>query len=291
MHIERCTDLTLQLGECPVWDTPHQHLWAMDCRKGHLWRIDVATQRSECHLLPAPTGSFALNKDGKIVVAMKEAIGLYDPQTRSLTTVAELDEHLPNLRLNDGCALPDGRFLVGSMHINLQADEQPHGGIYTLSTQGQLERIGPALRTANGPMVRPHDGRLYICDSAEQTIYSFDIGSGKALDQRVFASTRALNSAPDGCCWDSEGGLWTALVRTGQIARFDAEGQLSTVLPVPVSHPSALCFGGDQLQDLYVTSISDSGRLSASGPLDGAILKIEGLGYRGLPKPYANIAC
>ncbi|MDR2331046.1 MAG: SMP-30/gluconolactonase/LRE family protein, partial [Comamonas sp.] len=148
---------------------------------------------------------------------------------------------------------------------------------------------GPALKTANGPLIHPHSGRLFIADSAAQSIYSFDISSGQAQDQQLFVSTQPQQSAPDGCCWDRDGGLWTAMVRTGQLARYDAQGALSQLISLPVAHPSALCFGGPDLADLYVTSISDSGRLRASGPLDGAILRITGLGYRGLAKPQARI--
>ena len=290
MHIERCTDLTLQLGECPVWDVEQQRLWAMDCRRGHLLAIDVSSQSYERHLLPAPCGSFALNADGRVVVALKEAVALYDPVTRSLQTLAELDLHLANLRFNDGTALPDGRFLSATMHIGLQPQEAPQGGIYVLDRQAKLQRIGPALRTANGPLIHPKTGRLFICDSAAQTIYYFDISSGQARDRKTFASTESLQSAPDGCCFDADGGLWTALVRTGELARFDEQGLLTERIALPLAHPSALCFGGPDLADLYVTSIADSGRLSASGPLDGAILRISHLGYRGQPKARAAIA-
>ena len=289
MHIEPLIPQRLALGECPNWDAATGQLWAMDCRRGQLLRIDPASGQTELHLLPAPTGSFALNADGRIVIAMKEALGLYDPASRQLHTLAELDEHLPHLRLNDGCALPDGRFLVGSMHLHLEAGEAPRGGIYVLERDGQLARIGPALKTANGPLIHPHNGRLFIADSAAQSIYSFDISSGQAQDQQLFVSTQPQQSAPDGCCWDRDGGLWTALVRTGQLARYDAQGALSELISLPVAHPSALCFGGPDLAELYVTSISDSGRLRASGPLDGAILRITGLGYRGLAKPQARI--
>ena len=75
-----------------------------------------------------------------------------------------------------------------------------------------------------------------------------------------------------------------------QTLPLEAAGVHPLCLALPLAHPSALCFGGPDLADLYVTSIADSGRLSASGPLDGAILRISHLGYRGLPKARAAIA-
>ena len=73
-------------------------------------------------------------------------------------------------------------------------------------------------------------------------------------------------------------------MRAGALARFNEAGQLTHRIDLPVAHPSALCFGGDDLNELYVTSIRDSGRLSADGPLDGAVIKLSGLGFRGLPR-------
>jgi hypothetical protein len=41
--------------------------------------------------------------------------------------------------------------------------------------------------------------------------------------------------------------------------------------------------------DLFVTTISDSGRLSASGPMDGAVLKLTGLGFSGAARPQCRM--
>lgn len=43
------------------------------------------------------------------------------------------------------------------------------------------------------------------------------------------------------------------------------------------------------MDDLFVKSIRDSGRLSASGPLDGAVLKVTGLGFRGTARPLCQM--
>jgi hypothetical protein len=43
------------------------------------------------------------------------------------------------------------------------------------------------------------------------------------------------------------------------------------------------------MADLFVTTIRDSGRLSASGPLDGAVLKLTGLGFRGSARPLCRM--
>lgn len=278
--IERVGNLSAALGECPRWDGAR--LWLMDCRKGQILTLDAAGLAEVRAEVPPPAGSFALRQKGGMVVALKEEVVLVDADgTRR--SVGRIDDSHPNLRLNDGVVLPDGSFVVGTMHIFREPGEAPLGGIYRLAPDLSFARIAPAVGVTNGPCVSPLDGRLYLCDSAARVIYSCALTGDGLTDRRVFASTEHLGSAPDGCCFDREGGLWTALVHAGAVVRFGPGGEVDQRIDLPLKHPAALCFGGSDLRDLYVTSISDSGRLKADGPLDGAVLRITGHGRRGLP--------
>lgn len=291
IQITRCGDLRLDLGECPIWDIASRKLWLMDCRRGRIYSLDRdfhATLEAE---LEPPTGSFALCRDGSLIVSRKETVvRLRNGQEEILGRIAE--SH-PNMRLNDGSVMPDGSFIIGTMHVFREPGEEPVGGLYRLGTDGSFARIGRAFGVTNGPNVSPRDGRLYVCDSTPRLIFSYTIGSdGSLSDERLFASTDSLGSAPDGCCFDSDGGLWTALVHAGAIVRFAPDGTVSQRIDLPLSHPASLCFGGFDMDEIYVTSIADSGRLRAEGPLDGAVLRITGSGYRGLPKPcFGEPAC
>lgn len=286
MQIERIGSLRAALGECPAWDAASGRLWMADCRKGLILAVAPDSGSVQSWQLPAPLGSFAFNGEDELVVALKESFALFRPADGSLRTLARIEDSHPNLRLNDGAPLPDGSFVAGTMHIYREAGEAPLGGLYRLDTGGQLTRIAQGLGVVNGPALHPDGGHLHVCDSAARKIYRYRMDAAGGLSAReVFVDTDALGSAPDGCCFDRDGGLWTALVHAGAIARFDQEGRLDVRIDLPVAHPASLCFGGDGLTDLYVTSISDSGRLSAHGPLDGALLRLRGTGYAGAPRP------
>jgi sugar lactone lactonase YvrE len=277
------------LGECPLWDPGTGHLWWLDCRRGHIHGLHWATQTHQHHEVPAPIGSMAFNRDGRWVLALKEEIVLFDPATRQMLSVGRLDDQHAHLRFNDGAALPDGRFLVGTMHTFRDEGVPPLGGLYVLETDGRLHRVDRGLGVVNGPVNHPVTGELFVADSEARQIYAYSHTDQEAWQKRVFVNTQSLESSPDGCCFDAQGGLWTALVRKGQLARFDAQGQLTHLVPVPLTHPSSLCFGGAELDDLFVTSISDSGRLSAQGALDGHVLCLKGLGFKGEPRPQCDI--
>lgn len=291
MEIQRLGDLKTALGECPVWHG--QQLWLMDCREGLIYALDPQTgDMTARHAAPAPLGSFAFNGDGgdAIVLALKEEIAALNLRNGQLRTLARIEVSSPHLRLNDGISLADGSFVVGTMHVFRAPDEAPLGGLYRLDTDLNLRKLDDGFGITNGPCVNPVNGRLHVADSAARVIYSYAIAADGALaDKQLFVRTDVHDSGPDGCTFDSEGGLWTALVRKGALARFDMAGQLTHEIALPAAHPSAVCFGGPEMADLFVTSISDSGRLSASGPLDGAVLKVTGLGFRGAARPVCRM--
>lgn len=289
MKIERLGELKTALGECPQWHDGQ--LWLMDCRAGSILALDLDTGAVAARLhAPAPTGSFAFNADGRIVVALKQQIALLDRQTGRLQTLADIGIDHPHLRLNDGTSMADGSFVVGTMHVPREPVEAALGGLYRLGTDLRLQRIAQALGVANGPAVSPVDGRFHVADSAERVIWSYAMSAdGTLSDRQLLVHTEALQSGPDGCCFDDEGGLWTALVRVGVLARFDPQGRLTHRIDLPLAHPTALCFGGDGMDTLFVTSISDSGRLSANGPLDGGVLRVTGCGFRGRARPLCRL--
>lgn len=291
MEIQRLGSLKTALGECPVWHG--QQLWLMDCRAGLIYALDPDTgEVTARHEAPAPLGSFAFNGDDGdcIVLSLKEEISALNLRTGQRRTLARIEASSPHLRLNDGTSLADGSFVVGTMHVFRAPDEPPLGGLYRLDTGLNLRKLDDGLGITNGPCVNPVSGRLHVADSAARVIYSYAIGAdGTLADKRLFVRTDDHDSGPDGCAFDSEGGMWTALVRTGALARFDMQGRLTHKIDLQVAHPSALCFGGPDMADLFVTTISDSGRLRASGPLDGAVLKLTGLGYRGSARPVCRM--
>jgi gluconolactonase len=53
---------------------------------------------------------------------------------------------------------------------------------------------------------------------------------------------------------DAEGGVWVAAGDAGRVVRFGADGSLDRELEVPASFVSSLCFGGDDMRDVYVTT-------------------------------------
>ena len=55
---------------------------------------------------------------------------------------------------------------------------------------------------------------------------------------------------------DSEGNYWVAMYEGGRLLRLSPTGELLQQIDLPLRCPTAVCFGGQDLRTLYVTSAS-----------------------------------
>jgi len=127
---------------------------------------------------------------------------------------------------------------------------------------------------------------LFVGDtSADYYRYRYDAERGAVGDRELFGDMSNLAGSPDGAAVDDDGGLWCALVGGAQLARFTDTG-LDRTVTLPVTNPTDVAFGGQDLDRLYVVSI---GLDAADAAMDGTLLVIDGLGSRGRPEPRARL--
>jgi sugar lactone lactonase YvrE len=71
---------------------------------------------------------------------------------------------------------------------------------------------------------------------------------------------------------DAEGHIWVALFGGGGVRRYTPGGLLVDRIELPVSQPTSVAFGGDDLQDLYITTATYqlTAEQLAEQPLSGA---------------------
>lgn len=77
----------------------------------------------------------------------------------------------------------------------------------------------------------------------------------------------------DGCAFDADGNLWVTLVLANRIVAISPDGQATTVIDDPdgalVKSPTSIAWGGHDMRDIYIGSISTpyvlKGRSSVPG--------------------------
>jgi L-arabinonolactonase len=284
IKIEAVTPTRDELGECPLWDLRSQSVFWIDSHR-HLVRRHTPSGGAyrEWHL-PSAIGSIALCESGRLLVALQREFVYLDLETGSQTTIGMVTHAADRIRLNDGRTDRGGRFLAGSV---VMGRPDKLGSLYQLDASGKIRQIDTGFACGNAICFSPAGDWLYFTDSHTRKImrYPYNTATGATGKPEVFVDTTLLDSGPDGAAVDSDGCLWTALVQVGKLARYTPDGKLERLIDMPVRHVSCPCFGGPNLDILFVTSISNSGNaLKDDHPDAGALFAIHGIGVRGLPE-------
>jgi len=240
-----------QLGEGPVWLADEQALLRVDIAAGELvCRAGGMERRRE---LGAPLG-FALPAAGGGFVAGRgrELVALAD-FAAAPRRLAAVEPDRPANRFNDAACDPRGRLWAGTMSTTR---EPGAAALYRVEPGGAPEVALAGVTVSNGLDWDRDATRLYYVDSVTQRIdvIDFDVDRGRLGARRPFAAVDPADGLPDGLCVDAEGGVWLALFGGGAIRRYTAAGRLDAHIPLQVSHPTSIAFGGPDLRDLYVTS-------------------------------------
>jgi sugar lactone lactonase YvrE len=272
------------LGESPVWDNRDQCLYWVDSKGPLVRRLHLATGVLTQWVVPSDVGSIALTESGRLLMALEDGFHLLDTATGTSRLVATVTHGGPRMRLNDGRTDRQGRFVAGSL---VMGRHDKDGAIYRLEKDGRVSTLVPGIALANSICFSPDGRTMYYADSLSDTVCAvdYDPDSGRIDTPRALVNTRAQGSAPDGATVDSSGCLWVALVQAGKLGRYAPDGSLLQVLDVPTPFPSCPCFGGPDLDILFVTSLSNTGNLMKTDhPDGGALFAFRGLGVRGLPE-------
>ncbi|WP_028605133.1 SMP-30/gluconolactonase/LRE family protein [Ottowia thiooxydans] len=271
-----------RLGECPLWDTRDQSLYWIDSKARLVRRLQNGEYRESA--TPSDVGSIALTQRGRLVLSLEDGFHLLDLGTGSTRLVAEVRHKGPSMRMNDGRTDRQGRFVAGSL---VMGRHDTDGAYYRLDTDGSVTQLFDGIALANATCFSPDGRTLYHADSFSDTVSAvdYDPATGAVGPRRAVFNTRSHGSAPDGTTVDADGNLWVALVQAAKVGCFRPDGTLVKLLDVPTPYPTCPCFGGENLDVLYVTSISNSGNLLRSEHPDaGAVFAFHGLGVRGLPE-------
>ena len=272
------------LGECPLWDDRTGHLYWIDSRRHLVQRLHPATGDYQHWTLPGEVGSIALCESGRLLVALVSEMVWLDPVSGAVTPWMSIEHPAERMRLNDGRTDRAGRFCVGSLVLGRH---EALGRLYQVQPDGAVRVLDEGMCVSNTTCFSP-DGRwMYFADSLAQQIwrYAYNPLTGAVGPREVWFDTSALGSGPDGATVDAQGRLWVALVLKGQLACIGPDARVQQLIDLPLPYPTCPCFGGPDLDVLYVTSIQNSGNLLQSDhPDSGALLALHDTGARGLPE-------
>jgi sugar lactone lactonase YvrE len=271
------------LIEGPVWD-PAKGLYFSDVTGGGIYLLDHSGEVSQAVPKRRGVGGLALHRDGGLVVGGRDIVhvSLADHSMRVLLpqTAAE-----GAVGFNDLTTDAHGRVYAGSIAFAVfKAEEMKPGNLYVIDRAGQGRQISGGVLLTNGLGFSPDGRRLYHSDALRELIRVYDVNEdGSVGHWRAFAAT-GPGSVPDGLKVAADGSVWVADAHNGRVAVFEPDGRHRRDISVPRPMVTSLCFGGDDLRDLYIVTGSWQGPSEACG----TIYRLRS-DVAGLPLPLAGV--
>ena len=168
--------------------------------------------------------------------------------------------------------------------------------LWRLDADLTLTELDQGIICSNGPCWSPDDRTFYFAYTFQNEMwrYDYDIATGMVSNRRIFRSLRDDAGFADGSTVDAHGFVWNARVIAGELVRYAPDGSVDMLIGMPVRNITSVMFGGDRLDEIYVTSMARVAHPAAHDHFAaeskpqfsaGALFRIKGLGIRGIAEP------
>ncbi|MBS1500486.1 MAG: SMP-30/gluconolactonase/LRE family protein [Bacteroidetes bacterium] len=272
------------VGEGPVWDTRRQAICWLDIVDGEIHEYIPGQGTFRTIRVGQMIGSFAVRKNGGFIGGLKKGIGFIDRETGKTDVFASPEHDQPDNRFNEGKCDPEGRFWAGTMAHSF---EEGKGSLYLVHKDKTITRQIPGITISNGLAWSADHQIMYYIDTPTWQVAAFryDPASGDISDKRIAIQIPEEDGWPDGMTIDTEGMLWIAHWDGWQVTRWDPlTGEKLLTISIPAAKVSSCTFGGEQFEDLYITTarIGLTENQLKDQPLAGSLFVWRNCGYKGL---------
>ena len=265
------------LVEGPLW-VPGRGLMFSDVLNGGVFCLDPERGVSTVFEHRRGIGGLALHEAGGLIVSGRN-ISYKSFDGGETLTLLDRDPEAGNVGYNDLTTDAAGRIYAGSLGASpVFADgrEPAAGDLWMIDLDGSSRVVGREIWLTNGLGFAPDGRTLYHSDSSVTTVWRYSVGDNGELGPKE-PFVRTEEGVPDGLAVAEDGTVWVALARGGHgVAVFDPEGKRVDFVRIPEPMCTSLCFGGEDLQDLYVVSGSDGSGSEAGGAVHRVRAPVKG---------------
>ena len=255
-----------EVGENPLWDERTNRIHWLDIDTGRLFRADHATLEHECFYRGPVVGGFTFQEDGALLLFEADRIVLLvDGKRRVLKEGIDSDME----RWNDVIADPEGRVYAGTIGKTRES-----GGLYRVERDLSVTCLWKGTGCSNGVGFSGDLERFYWTCSTTRRIFvsDYDRTTGEMRNRRVWYQAPEAEGTPDGLTLDVRDRIYTARWGGSSVLEMTEDAELVGRIDFPVSRVSSVCFGGPELDTLYVTTAG--GREGATTP-DGTLYRVK----------------
>lgn len=249
----------------------------------------------------APNG-INMDREGRIIIA-----NFGGPETgrgplqRLDPTTGEVENLVTEIsgRTLFGCNYPlvDSKGRIWCSHstwgpLDKAFEGQEDGFIFRYDPDGTVTVVAEDIKFANGITFDHDESHLYVCETTACDVIRYKInpdGSLGALEQYgpklgytnqevqdrrpLSLEMRSQLGLTDGCGFDADGNLWVTLVLANKVIAITPAGEVVTMLSDPqgklMRNPTNVTWGGNDLRDLYIGSVTTDYVLKFDSPIAG----------------------
>ena len=247
------------LGEGCVWSPLEDLLVWVDITGQAVHRFDHASgQPVSVWRYNESVGNAALRAGGGLALGLGNTVTLTD-RVGAIVSVIELPGEPETNRANDGAVDPAGRLFQGTMS-NTEPGS-PVAALHRVDADRTARRVLSDVMISNGIGWSPDRSTMYYIDTLTFRVdqFDYDPDTGEIEGRRPFVTFDGSSGGPDGMTVDADGCLWVAMFGGFGVQRFSPDGeQLETVVTPGAPQTTCCCFGGPDLDTLYITTAAAS---------------------------------
>lgn len=283
MKADLLIDAQNTLGEGVQWNSDQRRVWWTDIHGCALWSCDADGGSVDMIQTKERLGCFAFDPQNRILAAFESGLYRWDIERDQIEQIAAFEPEHPTSRMNDGRCDRKGRFVAGGID---EDGLKPTSSVVCYDGN-EMSTVMRDIRCTNSICFSPDGNWMYFADSPTRVIQriSYDTETGEMGAPETFHTVDSDGGVPDGSCVDAEGALWNARFGGGIVQRILPDGSDDLTVTVGVPQVTCACFGGDQLDRLYITTARENLNQSEIevAPLSGGLFVCEP-GFRGLPE-------
>ncbi len=169
-----------------------------------------------------------------------------DPATKQLSVLA----HEPRMNQPNDLALGPEETLWAS-DPNWK---EGTGQLWRIDRDGTVTQLVSDMGTTNGIDVSPDGKHLYVNESKQRNVWSFEILADKTLGNKTLIR-QFPDHGFDGMRLDVDGNLYISRYGKGTVVVMSPQGEILHEVDVLGASPSNVCFGGADGRTVYVTEV------------------------------------
>ena len=254
-EVEHVLEIHNVIGEGPIWHSGEGVLyWVNFIGDYQILRFSPQTRKLDVFATGMPVMALGIRTGGGFITATAKGMAMWDTERKEFGPLCNPLAGRTDFRFNDAATDSEGRFWVGTM--NDANPKEPDGELFCFRKDGSYQVMDNNITVSNGIGWSPDQRIMYFTDSFRYSIYAYDYvaATGAISNRRTFVQTIPDGGLPDGLTVDREGGVWSAYCGGWRVVRYNPEGKVDREYRFPVANPTSCAFGGERLDELYVTS-------------------------------------